>query len=69
VKLCGGGVAMVRDRASSMGPKVEARLRFARATGASIIANLLDVEPALRGETGTRMAADAQLEVGPGAVR
>ena len=40
-------------KAGSMGPKVEACLRFARQGGTGIIANLLDVEPALRGETGT----------------
>ncbi len=46
-------------KAGSMGPKVEACLRFARTGGTAIIANLLDVEPALRGETGTRIVAEA----------
>ena len=46
-------------KAGSMGPKVEACLRFARAGGTAIIANLLDVEPALRGETGTRILGEA----------
>ncbi len=49
-------------KAGSMGPKVEACLRFARAGGTAIIANLLDVEPALRGETGTRIVGDAGRE-------
>ncbi len=52
-----------------MGPKVEACLRFARAGGTAIIANLLDVEPALRGETGTRIVPDAKLEPGSRAAR
>jgi carbamate kinase len=56
-------------KAGSMGPKVEACLRFARAGGTAIIANLLDVEPALRGETGTRIVADARPEAGAGADR
>jgi carbamate kinase len=40
----------------SMGPKVDAALRFARAGGTSIIANLLDLEEALAGERGTLIA-------------
>lgn len=40
-------------KAGSMGPKVEACVRFARSGGVGIIANLLDVENSLRGETGT----------------
>lgn len=40
-------------KAGSMGPKVNAALRFARCGGTSIIAALLDLGPALRGETGT----------------
>ena len=56
-------------KAGSMGPKIEACLRFARAGGTAIIANLLDVEPALRGETGTRIVPDAKLEPGSRAAR
>ena len=56
-------------KAGSMGPKIEACLRFARAGGTAIIANLLDVEPALRGETGTRIVADAAPETGARAAR
>jgi carbamate kinase len=40
----------------SMGPKVDAALRFARAGGTSIIANLVDLEAALAGERGTLVA-------------
>jgi carbamate kinase len=45
----------------SMGPKVDAALRFVRTGGTSIIANLFDLEAALAGERGTRIgpAADA----------
>ena len=40
-------------KAGSMGPKVEACVRFAGSGGVGIIANLLDVDRSLRGETGT----------------
>jgi carbamate kinase len=40
-------------KAGSMGPKVDAALRFARGGGRSIIANLLDLEEALAGLKGT----------------
>jgi carbamate kinase len=40
-------------KAGSMGPKVEAAVRFARAGGTAIIAPLLDALPALKGEAGT----------------
>jgi carbamate kinase len=43
--------------AGSMGPKVDAALRFARTGGTSIIANLLDLEAALAGERGTLIAS------------
>jgi carbamate kinase len=56
-------------KAGSMGPKIEACMRFARTGGTAIIANLLDVEPALRGETGTRIVPDAKLEPGAQAAR
>jgi len=40
-------------KAGSMGPKVDAAIRFARAGGTAIIAELLDALPALKGEAGT----------------
>ncbi len=40
-------------KAGSMGPKVDAAIRFARAGGTAIIAALLDALPALKGEAGT----------------
>jgi carbamate kinase len=43
--------------AGSMGPKVDAALRFARTGGTAIIANLLDLAAALSGEGGTRITA------------
>ncbi len=43
--------------AGSMGPKVEAALQFARAGGLAVIASLLDVGAAVRGEAGTSIAA------------
>ncbi len=43
-------------KAGSMGPKVEAALQFARAGGRAVIASLLDVAPALRGQAGTTIA-------------
>lgn len=46
-------------KAGSMGPKVEAALRFARGGGRAVIASLRDVVPALAGEAGTRIAIDA----------
>jgi carbamate kinase len=44
-------------QAGSMGPKVEAALRFARGGGTAAIASLRDVEPALLGQKGTIVAA------------
>jgi len=41
--------------AGSMGPKVEAALRCARAGVTAVVASLLDVRRALRGEAGTRV--------------
>lgn len=43
--------------AGSMGPKVDAALRFARAGGTAIIANLLELAAALAGEGGTRVTS------------
>ena len=44
-------------KAGSMGPKVAAALQFARAGGRAVIASLLDVAPAMRGEAGTTIEA------------
>ena len=44
-------------KAGSMGPKVAAALQFARAGGRAVIASLLDVAPAMRGEAGTTIDA------------
>jgi len=45
-------------KAGSMGPKVDAAMRFAESGGLSVIASLLDVAAALRGTAGTRVAGD-----------
>ena len=46
-------------RAGSMGPKVEACLRFVDAGGESVIASLVDVGPAMAGKAGTHIVPDA----------
>ncbi len=46
-------------KAGSMGPKVEACLRFVRVGGTSIIGSLTQVVQAMRGEAGTRIVPDA----------
>jgi carbamate kinase len=46
-------------KAGSMGPKVEACLRFVEAGGESIIASLNEVVPALAGNAGTHIVPDA----------
>jgi carbamate kinase len=46
-------------KAGSMGPKVNACLRFAREGGVAIIAGLTDVVPAMDGRAGTRIVPDA----------
>jgi carbamate kinase len=43
-------------KAGSKGPKVEAALQFAHAGGRAVIASLLDVAAALRGQAGTTIA-------------
>ena len=55
--------------AGSMGPKVEAALRFAQAGGSVVIARLDDVEAALRGEAGTRVVPDPEPAADRGPVR
>jgi carbamate kinase len=46
-------------KAGSMGPKVEACLRFVDAGGESVIASLTDVGPAMAGLAGTHIVPDA----------
>jgi glutamate 5-kinase len=46
-------------KAGSMGPKVEACLRFVDAGGESVIASLKEVAAALGGEAGTHIVPDA----------
>ena len=46
-------------KAGSMGPKVEACLRFVDAGGESVIASLTEVGPAMAGEAGTHIVPDA----------
>jgi len=46
-------------KAGSMGPKVEACLRFVEAGGESVIASLTDVGAAMAGEAGTHIVPDA----------
>jgi carbamate kinase len=52
-----GMLAAGHFAAGSMGPKVDASLRFARHGGTAIIANLLDLAAALAGEGGTRITS------------
>ena len=56
-------------KAGSMGPKVEACLRFVDAGGESVIASLTEVSPALAGRAGTHIVPDvpAKTERGVGA--
>ena len=46
-------------KAGSMGPKVEACLRFVDAGGESVIASLTEVGPAMAGKAGTHIVPDA----------
>ncbi len=46
-------------KAGSMGPKVEACLRFVDAGGESVIASLTEVGPAMAGRAGTHIVPDA----------
>lgn len=46
-------------KAGSMGPKVEAALRFVRTGGTAMIGSLTDALAMLRGEAGTRIAPDS----------
>ncbi len=46
-------------KAGSMGPKVEACLRFVDAGGESVIASLVEVAPAMAGRAGTHIVPDA----------
>jgi carbamate kinase len=47
-------------KAGSMGPKVEACLRFASAGGEAVIAALTEVDEALAGEAGTHVLSDGR---------
>ncbi len=49
-------------KAGSMGPKVEACLRFARTGGIAIIGSLTQVAQDMRGEAGTRIVPDAATQ-------
>ncbi len=49
-------------KAGSMGPKVEACLRFVDAGGEAVIASLTEVVQALTGEAGTHIVPDAQAK-------
>jgi carbamate kinase len=49
-------------KAGSMGPKVEACLRFVDAGGESVIASLTEVGPAMAGRAGTHIVPDAPAE-------
>ena len=51
-------------KAGSMGPKVEACLRFVDAGGESVIASLVEVGPALAGRAGTHIVPDAPARTG-----
>jgi carbamate kinase len=46
-------------KAGSMGPKVEACLRFAGAGGEAVIASLTEVGEAMAGKAGTHIVPDA----------
>ena len=50
-------------KAGSMGPKVEACLRFVDAGGESVIASLTDVGPAMAGRAGTHIVPDDPAKV------
>jgi carbamate kinase len=52
-------------KAGSMGPKVEACLRFADAGGEAVIASLTEVGPAMAGRAGTHIVVDEANEGGP----
>ena len=49
-------------KAGSMGPKVEACLRFVDAGGESVIASLTEVGPAMAGKAGTHIVPDARAK-------
>jgi carbamate kinase len=54
-------------KAGSMGPKVEACLRFVDAGGESVIASLIEVGPAMAGRAGTHIVPDAPAKAKRGA--
>ncbi len=52
-------------KAGSMGPKVDACLRFVRSGGVSIIGSLTEVVQDMHGEAGTRIVPDAAAKEAP----
>ena len=54
-------------KAGSMGPKVEACLRFVDAGGEIVIASLTEVGPAMAGKAGTHIVPDAPAKTKRGA--
>ena len=54
-------------KAGSMGPKVEACLRFVDAGGESVIASLVEVGPAMAGRAGTHIVPDEPAKTKPAA--
>jgi len=52
-----GFLAAGEFKAGSMGPKIEAAVQFARSGGRAVIASLLDVAAAMRGDAGTTITA------------
>ena len=56
-------------KAGSMGPKVEACLRFVDAGGESVIASLTEVGPAMAGKAGTHIVPDAPAKAKRGGAK
>ena len=54
-------------KAGSMGPKVEACLRFVDAGGEAVIASLIEVGPAMAGKAGTHIVPDGAADGAGGA--
>jgi carbamate kinase len=64
-----GYAAAGHFKAGSMGPKVQACLRFVRGGGTAIIGSLTEVVQDMRGEAGTRIVPDAAAKKRPAAKR
>ena len=56
-------------KAGSMGPKVEACLRFVDAGGEAVIASLTEVGPALAGKAGTHIVPDGAVKTAGGGAK